>query len=390
MDKDILQKLLDEDALGLLNTKSKLSAETSSDKRLRDSFMEIVEFVRTNGKHPEPNKNDVKEMMLYSRLNGLRQESDKIALLADLDELGLLVEEKKLESIDDIFASDKLNILSDSATDIFKLKNVPDTKVIVNASEYIAKRRPCDDFESFEPLFKQCQRDLKATVRVLSPFRAGSSIDPGDIFVLKGQLVFVASEREREHQPNADKGKLNDRLRCIFENSTECDMLRRSLAARLYESDGQRVSKNTHQLFNSVNEVSEDDRLEGHVYILRSLSKDPQISALKNLFKIGFCRGNIEDRVANAAQDPTYLMAPVKIVSGFQLYALNPQKLEYFLHRFFAEVCLDVTVANVYSPKEWFVAPLEIITEAVHLLKTGEIVHFRYNAKTETIERHKK
>jgi hypothetical protein len=390
MDRDALQKLIEDDDLGLLTIKPKASPEATAAERLRTSFIEIIDFVRKNGREPEPNKADLKEMMLFSRLSGLRQDPKKIESLQQYDELNLLSDKMPVESIEDIFMDDNLGLLNDDTESIFTLKNVPATKSINNLPEYIAKRKPCQNFNKYEHLFKQCQHDLSQGIRQLIAFSRGTQIDIGQFFILKGVLVYVASEHEREDQPGAEPGKMNDRLRCIFENGTESDMLRRSLAARLYEENGQRVSQDPSKLFQTVNDINDEDRQTGFVYVLRSLSDKNEIKSLKNLYKIGFSHGPVEERIRNATKEATYLMAPVSIITAYQCYNLNPQKLEHLLHTFFGAACLNVEVTDTEGrrcvPKEWFIAPLEIITTTVQLLISGEIVDYGYNAELQKIE----
>ncbi len=388
MDPEALRKLIDDDDLGLLNLKPRPSAATA-DERLITSFREINAFIRQRGKEPQVNKADVREMMLHSRLSALREDKTKVDALRDYDEFGLLGEPKVVETITDIFNDDDLGLLDDAAENIFLIKNVPEPKEI-NSPDYIAKRKPCQDFKDFEHLFKQCQQDLSAGVRKLAAFSRATQIDIGQLFVLKGVLVYVASEHEREAQPGAEQGKMNDRLRCIFENGTESDMLRRSLAARLYEENGQRVSENPDKLFHTINGLTEEDLQTGYIYILKSLSDRSEIKSLKHLYKIGFSRIAVQERIKNAAKEPTYLMAPVAVVTVFQCYNLNPQKLELLLHHFFGSACLAIDVFDATGrrcvPREWFIAPLQVITAAVDLLISGEIINYRYNPERQDIE----
>ncbi|MDQ5935676.1 MAG: hypothetical protein QG574_2991 [Cyanobacteriota bacterium erpe_2018_sw_21hr_WHONDRS-SW48-000092_B_bin.40] len=389
MDRETLQKLLAEDDLGLLSSKPHVSAEASSLERLEQSFHDITQFVKTHGREPAANKADIKEMMLHNRLAGLRQDKEKIALLSKFDELGLLGPVKQIDSIQSLLADDDLGILQDSSDDIFTLKNVPKPKEVENLPEYIAKRKPCKDFEKFEHLFKQVQSDLVLGIRKLSKFTKGTSVGAGQLFILRGMLVYVANEKKREDTPGADQGRMNDRLRCIFENGTESDMLRRSLSARLYELEGQRVSETASKLYETVNEITPEDQQTGFVYVLKSLSKKNEIRSLKHLYKIGFSRGPVEERIRNAAQEATYLMAPVSIVTSYQCYNFNPHKLESLLHAFFGSACLEVEVIDSRGqrciPKEWFVAPLEIVNSAVELLIAGRISEFRYDEELQQI-----
>lgn len=386
MDPEALRKLIDEDELGLLSIKAKASAATA-DERLITSFREINSFVRQRGAEPQPNKTDVREMILYSRLAGLREDKSKVEALREYDEFGLLGETSRIESIDDIFKDDDLGLLADPAENIFQLKNVPIVPRDINLPDYVASRKPCKDFSKFEPLMKQCHHDLTTEKRKLMPFSQGSQINKGDFFVLKGLLVYVADEGEPE--PTAD-GTFNARLRCIFDNGTESDLLLRSLAAGLYK-DGRRVSTHIDKLANAINDITDQDLQTGYIYVLKSLSSKPEIKDLKHLYKIGFSRVPVEERIKNAAKETTYLMAPVAVVTAFQCYNINPQKLELLLHHFFGSACLAIDVIDAEGrrciPREWFIAPLDVIVAAVDLLISGAIVNYRYNKDSQEIER---
>ena len=102
-----------------------------------------------------------------------------------------------------------------------------------------------------------------------------------------------------------------------------------------------------------------------------------------------FCRGAVEDRVKNAAQDPTFLMAPVAIVTAYKCFNMHPVKLEQLLHRFFGEWCLNVDVTDKagkrHVPREWFTAPLDVIEQAIQLVISGEIVQFQYDGRRKEI-----
>jgi hypothetical protein len=281
-----------------------------------------------------------------------------------------------------------LGLLTDDADEIFELKHVSPSKTISNLPEFVAQRQPCTDFDQFEHLFHQCHADLSAGYRTMMPFSRGSRIAKGDFFVLKGVLVYVADEGDRH--PTADRNTFNARLRCIFENGTESNLLLRSLAAALYKEDGRRVSDHKDKLFHSVAEITTEDRQTGFVYVLRSLSENPEVKSVPHLYKIGFSRGPVEERIKNALKEATFLMAPVTIITAYQCYNFNPQKLEALLHTFFGTACLQVEVIDGAGrkcvPREWFIAPLAVITKAVELLISGDIVSYRYNTTSQQIE----
>jgi hypothetical protein len=381
MDRDKLLSLIEDDDLGLLKVKPKGASASSSADRLVASFGEINDFVRKHDRVPAPNQKDIQEYRLYSRLESLRQERAKAAALADYDEFGLLSGVKEIKSIDDIYDDDEFGILDNTGASIFELKHVPKQTTM---PDYIASRKPCADFDRFEPLLQQCQADLAAGKRKLWPFAKEQQIHEGLFFVLKGILLYVAEVGDRE----VTSGKNNARLRCIFENGTESDMLLRSLAAELYK-DGRRVLAHEDRLLDSFDNVFDEDQETGFIYVLKSRSDRPEIKSIENLFKIGFCRGAVEDRVKNAAQDPTFLMAPVAIVTAFKCFNMNPVKLEQLLHRFFGKWCLDVDVVDRdgqrHIPREWFIAPIDVIEQAIHFVISGEIVQFQYDGERRQI-----
>lgn len=381
MDKEKLLALIADDDMGLLKVKPKGASASSSADRLVASFGEINDFIRKHDRIPMPNQKDVQEYRLYSRLESLRQDRTKAGVLGEYDEFGLLAGIKEIKSIDDVFDDDEFGILDNSAEGIFDLKHVPKRTTM---PDYVGSRKRCEEFDRFEPLLQQCQADLKAGKRKLWPFAKEQQIHEGLFFVLKGILLYVAEVGDRE----VTGGKNNARLRCIFENGTESDMLLRSLAAELYK-DGRRVLAHEDRLLDGFDGVSDEDRETGHIYILRSRSERADIGAFENLYKIGFCRGTVEDRVKNAAQDPTFLMAPVAIVTAYKCFNMNPVKLEQLLHRFFGQWCLNVEVIDKagqrHVPREWFDAPLDVIEQAVQLVLSGEIVQFQYDGRRKEI-----
>jgi hypothetical protein len=380
MDKKDLLKLIEDDDLGLLNVKSK-QVTTSTDERLVLSFQEINNFVKDNGREPKAT-GDINEYQLHARLNAIRENKEKTQALCGFDEHDLLSKEiKEIKSLKDVFEDDDLGILESDADSIFNLKHIPKE---VEMPDYIANRKSCKDFQEFEQKFIQCQADLKSEKRKLWPFRKEQNIEKGSFFVLKGVLVYVAEVGEFE----IVNGKRNARLRCIFENGTESDLLLRSLARELYR-DGRRVTEHKNHLLDNFYNITKEDLETGYIYVVKSLSDKPEISSIKNLFKIGFSKIPVEERIKNATQEPTYLMAPVKIVTSFKCFNMNPQKLEQLLHNFFGESCLNLDVfdneGRRHSPREWFMAPLEIIEQAIHFVINGEIVHYRYDLEKKQI-----
>lgn len=372
---DRLLEILEGDALGLLEVKAVQSA-MSEDERLTESFFEIVEFVRQNGREPDDDMANMQEARLAMRLNGLRSSPDKTKELLDLDEFGLLIPLKKPESIDDILKDDDLNLLGDDTSDtIFNLRHVPKN---IESPDHIASRKPCADFDRFEPLFKQCHAELRSGKRKLFQTVREDQVNKGQFFILSGVMMYLT-----EIGMDAKKTRRKDpRLHCVFENGTESNMLFRSLIKALL-MDGRCVSENEDRLMDDLNNITDEDSQTGTIYVLKSLSTNPEIASIRDLYKIGFSTVPVEERVKNAADDPTYLMAPVHVVETFECFNLNPQKLELLLHKFFGKVCLEVDVFDEsgkrFTPREWFIAPLPVIEEAIELIISGEIINYTYD-----------
>ena len=68
---------------------------------------------------------------------------------------------------------------------------------------------------------------------------------------------------------------------------------------------------------------------------------------------------------------------------------MNTQKFEQLQRNFFVKSCLNVDVfdlgGNLYTPREWFIAPLDVIEQAVHSIISGDIVNYRYDSFEEKI-----
>src|ERR1035437_7463008 len=384
--KKKLQDLFDNDPLGLLEIKP-LVAVRNEDNILVSKFQEIIDFYQQNQRLPLEN-NGVNEHILYSRLCDFRETESKRKILEQYDEFGLLVPvEKKVFTIDDILEDDPLGLLDEDDLGLFDFNFVlrPDERA---SADFVARRKATQNFEKYEQLFKDCQRDLKQGERLLIKFHE-NQIQEGAFFVLNGLLVYV----DKLMNITTDKfGKRDGRTKLIFENGTESNMLFRSLGKGLFQN-GQGVTftnaeMNT-QFENNYNNISSEDKESGFIYILKSKSDKSEIKDIKHLYKIGFSTTTVEERIKNAAQEPTYLMAEVRIIMTYKCFNMNTHKLELLLHNFFGSSCLNVDVfdalGNRHTPREWFIAPLDIIEQAVQLIISGEIVKYKYDGEKEEI-----
>ncbi|MDD5202528.1 MAG: GIY-YIG nuclease family protein [Sulfurimonas sp.] len=374
-----LDEILEGDPLGLLSEPRAMTKSVNEDERLISSFEEINAFVEKNSREPTK-KSDMSERNLYSRLEGIRQNPEKIEYLKPYDKFDIL-QKVEINSIDDILNDDVFGLLGDDNADIFTLKNVPKER---EQTDFVAQRKPCKNFNKYENIFKEVQEDLKNGSRKLAKFNE-KFFEEGNFFVLKGVLAYL----EKIDKPQKDKyNKLDGRTKIIFENATESNMLLRSFGKGLYE-DGYFVSFEDDRVLNKLAQISNEDTKSGYIYILESLSNDEKIASIKNLYKIGYATTDVRERIKNATNEPTYLMAPVKIVSIYETYNMNTQKFEQLIHRFFGKVCLSVDIfgneGKRYTPREWFILPLEIIEQVIELIIDGEIINYKYDEKNEVL-----
>lgn len=395
MDKNkVLDDIFNDDPLGLLNVKAKKSSARTSDERLASSFDEINDFIEKHEREPEPNPGNITEYKLYSRLKSLRVDEEKMMALEPQDKYGLFdVEKKEINSIDDIFEDDMLGIFDDENADLFEFKHTPKPDERAKA-DFVARRRKCKDFDKYEVDFKAVQNDLANGKRKLLPFKQ-ENLRPGDYYVHNGVLLYLESvdfKEEVQEFSSGERVRKDGRTHCIFENGTESNMLYRSLYKVLL-ANGKAVSKNldivNEEFIENFSTISEEDEASGYIYVLKSLSDDPEIASTQNLFKIGYSKNPVPQRIKDAEKEPTYLMAPVALVTAYKCFNMNTQKFEQLIHNFFGASCLEVDVFDSsgrrHTPREWFIAPLDVIEQVITLIISGEVVKYAYDTKNEVI-----
>lgn len=378
---------LDED--GLLDEPEKPKPVTSLD-RMEQGFSEIVEFRREHGRNPDPDCFDIAERRLGARLVGFVADQEKADAVRHLDtEFGLLEPTSVPDSLDDLFSGDfDLGLLDDDPEEqaLFDTSSLKLASIEADFGD-VAQREKCADFDQYKHLFKQTHQALQDQTMKLVKYSGQNSIKVGRFFVLGGVMAFVAEIGETEivKQKNAEVPK--QRTRIIFENGTESNMYRQSLAIALGKHNGQVVVP-TGSLDDV--EIFDADIPAGYIYVLRSKTTDPQLTALKDLHKIGFTTQTVEKRVANAAKDPTFLMAPVEIVATYKVYNIKPSAIENLLHHFFGAVRLNLRQVGLdgqsHEPGEWFTVPLKVIDQAIEMLVNGQVKGHYYNPETQQFE----
>jgi len=395
-DKDkILDEIFSNDPLGLLNVKPKTSNVKTADERLSASFEEINEFISKYEREPAPNPSNITEYQLYSRLKNLREDENKMLALEPQDKYGLLnVEKKEINSIDDIFNDDLLGIFDDGeAQSLFEFKHTP-REIARAEADFVARRKPCKNFKDYEELFKSVQADLSSGKRKLVDFKQGN-IREGAYYIHRGILFLLEKidiSKTEHYREDGTRVRTDGRTRCIFENGTESNMLMRSVEKILY-ANGKVVTENadsvSEEFYERFTDITDEDKEAGYIYVLSSKSTDPKITDIKNLFKIGYSTTPVESRIKNAEKEPTYLMAPVHIEAEYKTFNMNTQKFEQLLHNFFGASCLNIDIWDEKlrrkMPQEWFIVPLHIIDQAIEMIITEEIIHYRYDVEQETI-----
>ncbi|MBS0588257.1 MAG: GIY-YIG nuclease family protein [Proteobacteria bacterium] len=372
--------------LGVAVEVKNTGSHTPREERVIAGFEDIERFYEEHGRAPAHGEDrDIFERLYAVRLDKIRASEECRALLADKDKHGLLTVEptavvSDLDNLDDDALLSELGVLDTDENDITKLTYVK-SRAEIKAAEEIAKRNPCLDFDKFKPLFVKVQEELASGIRLTRKFKDDAQIRQGDFFILGGQKVYVA---EIGVEFIAEYGRSDRRLRVIYDNGTESDILMRSLQRALNKDEASRriTDPSPGPLFSD--EIEEGDMEAGTIYVLRSKSDHPLIKEHRDVIhKIGVTNGNIERRISNAKLDPTFLMADVEIVATYELSNINRTRLENLIHRFFEPAKLNIEIkdrfGNPVVPREWFLVPLFIIDESIEKIRDGSIVNYRYD-----------
>jgi len=391
MNKKTLDDIFNDDDFGLLDIKTKTTIVKTEEDRLIDSFEEINLFIDKN--HREPNTSSMSEYGLYAKLRNFRENETNKKTLKPFDRHNLLghVEIDEL-TIDDIFNDDDLGLLeTDNELDIFKYKHISKSDNRAK-TDFVAQRKPLNEkeFENYEKMFQKVHQEIKEGKRKIETFnKYEENLIVGNFYMISGVLLYLESadlKKEEWIQKSGNRVRLEGRTRTIFENKTHSNMLFRSLGKQI-EKSGKMITnideKSEQNLFIDTDLVKEEDIQTGWIYVLKSKSENPNISNIKDLYKIGYSSTSVDERIKNAKNEATYLFADVKKVATYKVYNRNADKLESLLHRFFAEACLNVDLFDVkgqrITPREWFVVPFDVIEEVIHLILNENIVNYKYD-----------
>ena len=386
--------LLDE--LGVETKVTQAVTYTARQERIIAGFEEIQRFVEEYGRLPLHGEGrDIFERLYAVRMDRIRASAECMQLLEAFDSTGLLSGEfaeqspAERENVTDDELLEALGVDAIPNEDVTRLKHVR-PRAEIKAAEEVAHRKPCEDFKQFRPMFEQLQHELDRGERRTAKFQKNAEFNVGDLFIVEGQKVVIA---DMDNPFVKEFGREDRRLRVIYDNGTESNLMLRSLQRALYRGDaGRRIlpaDSEVPPLFSW--QADDHDSKAGSIYVLRSLSDHPFIAEHRDVIhKIGVTGGNVKRRISNARKDPTFLLADVEIVQTYQLANLNRAKLEKLLHHFFSEARLDLNLKDRFGekvePSEWFLVPLPVIQQAIEKLIDGKLDRCRYDPKLARIE----
>lgn len=294
--------------------------------------------------------------------------------------------DKELEEIFD----DPLLKVSYEEAKLFDISQDMRKVIAKKKPDYVAQHKLCEHFDDYKPLFAKVHLELKEGRRSLVKINKTATLAAGRFYFVNGQMLLLEQIGEIKKSSN----DLPDaRTRCIYENGTESDILLQTLRKSVV-GDGYAISElqeeSDSKFFNNA-DIAQDDKVTGYIYVLSSLSDDPAVKAEKNLYKIGFTTQGVEQRIANAENDPTYLMAPVRIVATYKVVNMNSQMFEDLIHQLLMSVQFQVYVYDEqgieHQPQEWFVVPLPVVDVIIQKIMDGTIVGYTYNPQLECLEK---
>jgi hypothetical protein len=382
IDLDELRSELDEFA-----KPAKTVGHSAAEQRVIAGFEEIERFVDENGRLPEQGDDrDIFERLYAVRLDRILQSPDCREILKGLDSRGMLEDEADTRFRQEPTDEELLSALGGGTgeqDEITRLVHVRSREEI-KAAEEIARRNRCEDFAEFAPIFERVQADLDMGIRQTLKYKDDAEIRKGDLFIVDGQTALVAEAGET-FISNFDRE--DRRLRVIYANGTESDLLGRSLMRALNRDKASRriIEPSLGPLFAGIEEAG--DSATGYIYILRSRSDHPFIVEHRSVVhKIGVTGGDVKSRIANAKNDSTYLLADVEVVATFKLANINAKRLEALIHKFFASSRLDLKLKDRFGieveSREWFLLPITVIEEAIEKIIDGSIGNFRYDPES--------
>lgn len=391
-----IDDIFENDEFGLLENDSETSTIKTEEDRLVDSFEEISIFFDKKGR--EPSSSSMSEYSLLATLKKFRQDEAKKKVVKPFDRHNLLGHVEIEENVEDILDSSSALLDLDDDLSIFTLKHVPNTTQRAK-TDYLARRKSLSEkeFAPYESMFQQVHIDIKSGKRRILEFKdVDQHLKQGHFYFINGVMIYLESVdlgRKNEELSDSSLSRKDGRTRTVFENGTVSNMYFRSVSKAIYTGGRKMVSPPYQEIeggvYNESNALTEEDLSTGWVYILKSKSKNLEITRIENLYKIGFSSVPVESRIANARNEATYLFDDVEIVSSYKVHNIQANRLEQLLHRFFAKACLDIEFTHTngrrVNPREWFVVPIKVIDDTIQLIINGNILSYKYDPEVQDI-----
>ena len=295
-------------------------------------------------------------------------------------------EANNVQSLDDILANDVFNLLDVDAPEIYQMEHVSSVETGKPYSdEDNAVRKPCEDFWKFEGFFKRIHESLAENTAHFEQLRTEQNLKQHDVFLLHGALCYIAEVNETEQRKSDRK---NFRLRVIYENGTESNILMRSLARAVYKDPyGKQVILHTDDGLPELFVDPENTGLvTGHIYVVKMRQVKPELQEFKHLHKIGFTTGSVEKRIADAKRDIAFLESEVYPVLSFECRHLDPYMFERLIHTFLGGQRLKLILRSrdglFYTPSEWFDVELDVIEQVANAIINETINQYRMDNTT--------
>lgn len=424
-----LSDIFNNDDLGIFDNVKPLTNNKANNSILEQQFSSINSFIDNHGRLPAKDADTLSEKVLSRQLNSMRTDSSVFKQLEYLDKHGLLVDKETesvapvmdviaaeqrettnsttqhvesqetasteqsttYNSLQDIFNSDDLGIFDNVKTDIIVSDNhyKERSKQDQYEDEDIASRFECKDFYRFEPIFTKIHKAIESGDFTKTNFSSTKNITVGSVFVLNGFVCYVADIYKAEARKNT---RSQERLRLIFANGTESNMLTYSLATAQYKYE------NSYQLQITDPEWVNDDLAKsfgdgrhptGVIYIAQLIETPDNLEHYKNLYKVGFSKLTGDVRTKHSIKDTAFLQQPVNIIAEWQIYDADPRKVESVLHAFFYEQRVKISSKGsddrFYKATEWFDVPLSEIDKAINIVISGDIERYRMDASNSII-----
>ncbi|WP_413501509.1 GIY-YIG nuclease family protein [Psychrobacter maritimus] len=427
-----LEDIFSNDSTGLLDDIKPVTKSSANNSVLAQQFDTINLFIDQQGRVPSSSANDISEKINARLLATIQTNHAKSQELLALDKHGLLAtqstastlsddkptlsdksvsnkEDKEdgsekavsdstkeaepvteavsepavINSLDDIFNSDDLGIFDNIHSEILVSDSQLNSRNTYDQydDEEIATRFECKDFYKFEATFERISQAIQTGSFTKTNFSSVKDINIGSVFVLNGILCYVADIYQAENRKNE---RNQQRLRLVFANGTESNMLIRSLATAQYKYE------NSYQLLITdpdwmddelAKNFGDDRQLTGVIYVAKLSDTPNNLAHYKHLHKVGFSTLTGEARTKHSIRDTAFLQQPVDIIAEWQVYDANARSVEGVLHAFFydqrVKVSLKAANDNLYKATEWFNVPLDEIEKAINLVIAGDIKNYR-------------